>query len=55
MIAPLFFYIWIPGASRAPGAIVQNGRTLYGPIDVGPDRIYLRPVDVGPYIVRRPS
>lgn len=29
---PLWFYRWVDGVSMKPGAIVQNGKTLYGPV-----------------------
>ena len=31
---PLFFYRWVDGVSRRIGAIVRDGRTLYGPVRV---------------------
>lgn len=31
-VAPLWLYIWVAGASMKIGAIIQNGRTLYGPV-----------------------
>ncbi len=31
---PVLFYRWIPGVSGAVGAVVRNGRTLYGPLAV---------------------
>jgi len=31
-IYPLWFYRWVPGVSMRIGAIVENGKTLYGPV-----------------------
>ena len=33
-IQPLWFYRWVPGASLQLGAVVVNGKTLYGPVPV---------------------
>lgn len=32
MVQPLWFYRWVPGVSMRLGAVVENGRTLYGPV-----------------------
>jgi hypothetical protein len=31
---PVWFYRWVPGVSLRIGAIVHNGKTLYGPVNV---------------------
>lgn len=35
MVAPAFFYRWVPGVSMMPGAVVRDGKTLHGPVNVG--------------------
>jgi hypothetical protein len=35
-IQPLWYYRWVPGASMMTGAVIVNGKTLWGPADPFP-------------------
>jgi hypothetical protein len=35
-IQPLWYYRWVSGRSLMPGAVIENGKTLWGPADPFP-------------------